>query len=198
MAESNDNELWQEEPEATEDEVDGPDGEGSQETPDQDGDTSTGIDNGSMAYEDMRSQIASGGFKLQAMLDKLTRLYIEDMLSEEEYDDLMQLARDNASADSELSGDIEFTKELMAKVTKLEQDVASIDERIKKLEDPEYTPQEPVTTYEEYDPHKWYYKGMGCTFEGAKYDCIAPDGVVCTWSPKDYPSYWKEVQDDGE
>ena len=35
--------------------------------------------------------------------------------------------------------------------------------------------------------------GAGVTFESKKYDCIAPEGVVCTWSPAEYPTYWQEV-----
>lgn len=157
-------------------------------------DTQTGIVNGSMAYEDLRAQISSGDFKLQAMLDKLTRLYIEDMLTEEEYDDLMQLARDNANPDKDIEENTDIVKQLMSKVTVLEQIVAAMDARIKKLEDPEAEPDEPVVTYEPYDPHKWYYKDMTCSFECRNYICIAPEGVVCTWSPSGYPSYWKLVE----
>ena len=150
--------------------------------------------NGSMAYEDLRAQILSGDFKLQTMLDKLTNLYIKDMLAEEEYDELIQLARDNANPDKDIEENTDIVKQLMSKVTFLEQTVAAMDARIKKLEDPESEPEEPVVTYESYDPHKWYYKDMTCSFESKNYVCIAPEGVVCTWSPVDYPSYWKLVE----
>lgn len=157
-------------------------------------DTQTGIVNGSMAYEDLRAQISSGDFKLQAMLDKLTRLYIEDMLTEEEYDDLMQLARDNANPDKEIEENTDIVKQLMLRVTESEQKLKDLEARIVKLEDPEAEPEEPVVTYEPYNPHKWYYKDMTCSFEGRNYICIAPEGVVCTWSPSGYPSYWKLVE----
>lgn len=154
-------------------------------------DTQTGIVNGSMAYEDLRAQISSGDFKLQAMLDKLTRLYIEDMLTEDEYDVLMQLARDNANPDKEIEENTDIVKQLMLRVTESEQKLKDLEARIVKLEDPETEPKEPVVTYGPYDPHKWYYKNMTCSFEGKNYVCIAPEGVVCTWSPAGYPSYWK-------
>lgn len=157
-------------------------------------DTQTGIVNGSMAYEDLRAQISSGDFKLQAMLDKLTRLYIEDMLTEEEYDDLMQLARDNANPDKDIEDNTDIVKQLMLRVTESEQKLKDLEARIAKLEDPGSEPEEPVVTYEPYDPHKWYYKDMTCSFEGKNYICIAPEGVVCTWSPAGYPSYWKLVE----
>lgn len=158
-----------------------------------DDDTQTGIVNGSMAYEDLRAQISSGDFKLQAMLDKLTRLYIEDMLTEEEYDDLMQLARDNANPDKEIDENTDIVKQLMLRVTESEQKLKDLEARIVKLEDPEVEPEEPVVTYEPYNPHKWYYKDMTCSFEGKNYVCIAPEGVVCVWSPTGYPPYWKQV-----
>lgn len=157
-------------------------------------DTQACIVNGSMAYEDLRAQISSGEFKLQAMLDKLTRLYIEDMLTEEEYDDLMQLARDNANPDKDIEENTDIIKQLMQHVTMSEEKLNDLEARIAKLEDPEADPEEPVVTYEPYDPHKWYYKDMTCSFEGKNYICIAPEGVVCTWSPAGYPSYWKLVE----
>lgn len=158
-----------------------------------DGDTQTGIVNGSMAYEDLRAQISSGDFKLQAMLDKLTRLYIEDMLTEDEYDVLMQLARDNANPDMEIVENADIIKQLMQRVTESEQKLNDLEARIAKLEDPETESKKPVVTYGPYDPNKWYYKNMTCSFEGKNYICIAPEGVVCTWSPAGYPSYWKLV-----
>lgn len=157
-------------------------------------DTQEGIVNGSMAYEDLRAQISSGDFKLQAMLAKLTRLYIEDMLTEEEYDVLMQFARDNANPDKEIEGNTDIVKQLMLRVTESEQKLKDLEARIVKLENPESEPKEPVVTYEPYDPYKWYYKDMTCSFEGHNYICIAPDGVVCTWSPAGYPPYWKLVK----
>lgn len=156
-------------------------------------DTQAGIVNGSMAYEDLRAQISSGDFKLQAMLDKLTRLYIEDMLTEDEYDVLMQLARDNANPDKEIEENADIIKQLMQHVTESEQKLKDLEARIAKLEDHEAEPEEPVVTYEPYDPYKWYYKDMTCSFEGKNYICIAPEGVVCTWSPAGYPPYWKLV-----
>ena len=157
-------------------------------------DTQTGIVNGSMAYEDLRAQISSGDFKLQAMLDKLTSLYVKDMLTEDEYDVLMQLARDNANPDVEIEENTDIIKQLMQCVTESEQKLKDLEARIAKLEDPEVEPEEPVVTYEPYDPHKWYYKDMTCSFDGHNYICIAPEGVVCTWSPTGYPSYWKLVE----
>lgn len=167
--------------------------DGGVDEPVTDDDTQTGIVNGSMAYEDLRAQISSGDFKLQVMLDKLTRLYIEDMLTEDEYDALMQFARDNANPDVEIVENADIIKQLMQRVAESEQKLKDLEALVVKLEDPEAEPEEPVTTYEPYNQHKWYYKDMTCSFEGKNYICVAPEGVVCTWSPAGYPSYWKLV-----
>lgn len=165
------------------------------ETPDPDGDASDVIQGVTPTYEDMRAQIASANYRLDDMLNKLTRLYVEDMVTEAEYDELMQFARDNANPDKDIEQNTDLVKELMSKVTTLEQTVTAVDARVKKLEEPDSESVKPVETYEEYDPNKWYYKDMTCSFKGKKYVCIAPEGVVCTWSPKDYPTYWKKVKD---
>ena len=43
-----------------------------------------------------------------------------------------------------------------------------------------------------------YYKGDKVIFEGAKYICIAPEGVAVVWDPVTYPAYWQEVIEDAE
>lgn len=64
-------------------------------------------------------------------------------------------------------------------------------------------PEEPVQ--EEYPSyvqptgaHDAYYKGNKVTFEGAKYICIAPEGVAVVWDPATYPAYWQEVKADDQ
>lgn len=64
--------------------------------------------------------------------------------------------------------------------------------------DPEEPSEPEVDEYPEWKQptgaHDAYYKGDRVTFEGAKYICIAPDGVACTWSPVQYPTYWEKVE----
>ena len=43
----------------------------------------------------------------------------------------------------------------------------------------------------EYQPGKWYYAGDKVKWNGKTYVCIAPEGVVCVWSPDEHPAYWK-------
>ena len=42
----------------------------------------------------------------------------------------------------------------------------------------------------EYAPGTWYHRGDKVCFGETVYTCIAPEGIVCVWSPTEYPAYW--------
>lgn len=64
--------------------------------------------------------------------------------------------------------------------------VVDLDKRVTTIEN-----KEPHDEYQDYVIGKWYYKDDKISFNGKKYVCIAPDGVVCTWNPEEYPAYWQ-------
>lgn len=70
--------------------------------------------------------------------------------------------------------------------------LSDLDRRVKALENAS-AESEPAEEYPEYVAGKWYYKDDKITHSGKRYICIAPDGVVCVWSPEEYPAYWQEV-----
>lgn len=59
----------------------------------------------------------------------------------------------------------------------------SLEERLVNLE-------KTLPIPDEYVVGKWYYRGDKILFNGSSFTCIAPKGVVCVWSPLDYPLYW--------
>lgn len=122
--------------------------------------------------------IAKGTYDLSDMLKKIDTYHISGQLTDEEKDELYNKARNGATAQSGV--------DVFAKLEEL-------DKRIKALEDGTTTM--PNEEYAEYVIGKWYYNGNKIISDGKKYTCAAPDGVVCTWSPKEYPAYW---QYDGE
>ena len=70
-----------------------------------------------------------------------------------------------------------------------------LDERIKALEDGNAESGGATDeTIEEYVPGKWYYWGNKMMHNGAVYKCVAPEDVVCVWSPDEYPAYWELVE----
>lgn len=149
----------------------------------------------SQLAEDLRAVIANRNYKLSDMLSKLSRLWIEDQITEADYDFLVKYARENANPDSE--GDVlAAARVIQADVKELRDSIASLADRVAVLEGGEVEPE--PTKYPEYEVGRWYYNGDTVSFEGKNYKCIAPAGQVCVWSPKDYPVYWEEVKDGTE
>lgn len=124
--------------------------------------------------------IESKNFELSDMLKKIDTLWVQGSINEETKKRLADKARNNANVQN--SFDI---------VAKLEE----LDKRIKALEEAgtNTETEEPTESYEEYTVGKWYYNGNKVSFDGKNYNCIAPEGVVCVWSPTEYPAYWEEI-----
>lgn len=126
-------------------------------------------------YDIAKNVIHSGNYKLTEMLDKLTTLWMEGQLDEEQRDELTQMAKQSPDARAEL--DV---------LDKLE----DLDRRVAALEAGGGV--EPVE-YPDYVAGKWYYNGDKVSYNGKRYTCIAPAGVVCVWNPDEYATYWDEV-----
>ena len=147
----------------------------------------------------IRNVISKKSYELSDMLKKIDTLWIQGSFSDEEKEELISLARENA--------EVQQSIDVLLKLEEL-------DKRIKALEDAkgnnpgEDAKEEPKEegeeegeeeteeiTYDEYVVGKWYYNGDVVMFEGKAYECIAPDGQVCTWSPSEYPVYWGLLND---
>lgn len=129
-------------------------------------------------YDIAKNIIQSGNYKLTEMLDKLTTLWMEGQIDKEQRDELTQMAKQSPDARAEL--------DVLAKLEDL-------DRRVAALEAGESGGGEEPAEYPEYVAGKWYYNGNKMTYNGKRYTCIAPDGVVCVWSPDEYAPYWEEV-----
>lgn len=116
-------------------------------------------------------------FDLAEMLGKINSHHIMGNLSDDEREKLISLARSKADPSGGL--------DLMAKLQDLEN-------RIRKLE-AYHADGAMDETVEEYTPGKWYHAGDKVSHEGKVYVCTAPDGIVCVWSPAEYPAYWEEA-----
>lgn len=127
----------------------------------------------------IRSAIETGSYDLSSMLETIAYHQAHGDMTLEEMEELTGKARENAK-----------TQYKEDDITTILLQLHDLDKRVKALEEgDEPAPKE----YPEYVVGKWYYNGNGVTFEGKKYDCIAPEGVVCVWSPAEYPTYWQEV-----
>lgn len=123
--------------------------------------------------------IESRNYELSDILKKIDTLWVQGSISEEVKKILADKARNNANMQNSM--------DILAKLEEL-------DRRVKALEaQAEKETEEDSTSYPEYEPGKWYYAGDKVTFDGKVHECTAPEGQVCTWSPSEYPAYWKVV-----
>lgn len=135
--------------------------------------------------------IERGTYDLRDILAKINRYHIEGAIDDAEREELTALAREKANARESV--------DIFAKLEELDRRVAALE--AKSASDGSgsdvQSPDGGETsggTLPAYTVGKWYYKGDKVTFGGRAYECSAPDGVVCTWSPEDYPAYWTVLE----
>lgn len=126
-------------------------------------------------YAIIKNVIQSGNYNLSDMLTKIDTIWMQSNITDDQRTELVELARRNAESVN--------SYDIVAKLEELDKRVAALE----KL------PETPADDYPDYAPGEWYYTDDTVTFDGRKYRCIAPDGVVCVWSPDDYPAYWQQL-----
>lgn len=141
-------------------------------------------------YDVIKNVIMSKRYELLELLNKIDTLWVQGSLTDEQRLELIALAQKNAQVENSLN--------IMSKLEELDKRVKAMEELLlaPAPEEPgegEGDTEEPVTDYPEYEVGKWYYAGDIVTFGDTVYECIAPDGAVCVWSPADYPAYWQAV-----
>lgn len=139
-------------------------------------------------FEIIKNVINSKDYKLEDMLYKISKMYIEDRISESEKNELDNLARSNAKAENSYD---------------IQKQLYNLETRVKALEDKSTTENTTTdTTVEEYPEyvqptgaHDAYQTGDKVAYNGKKYICKMNN---CVWSPDIYPAGWKEVVESAE
>ena len=142
-------------------------------------------------YEVIKNVINNKDYKLEDILYKINKMWIENAITEEEKIELDSLARQNAKAENSYAS-------LQEQIDKLYIDMKELEARISLLEQEDgqevEEPTEPVEEYPEYvqptGAHDAYNTGDKITYNAKKYVCKM-DG--CVWSPDTYPAGWEEV-----
>lgn len=138
-------------------------------------------------YEIIKDVIESKNYELSDILSKIEKRCFENQLTEEQRDDLVALARENANP---LNSYAPFQEQ----IEKLASEVKALKEEVAALKKGGTTDEEITDEYPEYvqptGGHDAYKIGDKVTFEGKKYECLI-DG--CVWTPKAYPQGWKEI-----
>lgn len=143
-------------------------------------------------YDVIKNVIISKRYELLELLNKIDVLWVQGDLTDDQRVELIALAQKYAQVENSI--------DIMSKLGEL-------DKRVKDLEVIVFAPEtvepgegedpgeseEPVITHPEYEAGEWYYTGNIVTFNGGVYECIAPEGFPCVWSPADYPAYWQAV-----
>lgn len=135
--------------------------------------------------------INAGGYDLADLTQRIKTMYAMGELTEDEMEQLIEQAQDNAKPDDSYAP-------LNERVTAIETWQREVEERLGKLESGSSTdPGEPADEWPEYKQptgaHDAYYNGDQITWNGQHYRCVAPSGTACTWDPGTYPSYWELV-----
>lgn len=147
-------------------------------------------------YGIIKDVIKRGDYELASMLRKVKTLWAENEISDEQKDELIALARENADPKNSYASLENQVKTLFANMGEMAIEIKDLKTRLATLEGGEAEPEEPAEEYPEYvqptGAHDAYKVGDKITYNGKKYECLA-DG--CVWNPDDYPQGWKLVEE---
>ena len=153
-------------------------------------------------YTIIKNVITIGNYELSDILTKIDTLWITGELTNEQHDELIALARDNATPEQSYAPLAQQVDALFENVAEIAAEVESLKGRVTALEGGEVTPPTPEEEYPEYvqptGAHDAYHNGDKITHNGKKYTCIAPEGTAVVWNPDEYPAYWQLVEESTE
>ena len=142
-------------------------------------------------YEVIKNVIESKDYKLEDILYKINKMWMESAITEEQKTELDNLARENANAENSYAP-------LQEQIDKLYADMKELEARIGLLEQEDgQEVEEPETEeYPQYiqpqGAHDAYNTGDKITYNGKKYICKLDN---CVWSPDAYPQGWELVEE---
>lgn len=139
-------------------------------------------------FDLIKQVIESKSYKLEDMLYKINKMYVENFITEEEKTELDNLARENADPVNSYAPIQKQIDNMYIKISNLENRVNTL-ENIGGTEEPGEEDEYPEFV-QPTGAHNCYNKGSKITFEGEKKICNI-DG--CVWSPDAYPAAWEEV-----
>ena len=134
-------------------------------------------------YNVLKKRIETGVYELPVMLKKLRKAYYWDDITEEQMNELIDLARKNADASQ--------TVDVMALYEEHEIRIRALEK--KAAVHPEPAPEEDPE-WPNFDENKGYMTGDKITENGKHYICSLPEHTSITYfGPSAYPGYWEEV-----
>lgn len=138
-------------------------------------------------FDLIKQVIESKDYKLEDMLYKINKMYIEEFITEQEKTELDNLARENADP-------VNSYAPLQKQIDNLYIKISDLENRVNALENVGDTEEPETEEYKEFmqptGAHDAYNIGDKIIYNGKKYICKI-DG--CVWSPDAYPAAWEEV-----
>lgn len=130
-----------------------------------------------------KNVIENRNFELKGIIKKIDTLWAQSSITDDERAELISLAQSKANVQQSI--------DIMQKLEELDKRMKVVEEMLANNdESTDYT----EVTYADYEVGKWYYNGNIVRYEDVLYKCVAPDGVVCVWSPTEYPAYWEVTE----
>ena len=157
-------------------------------------------------FDEVKKYIEGGDYELADILHRIDVLYASASLTDDEREQLIELARENADpaqSYAPMEKRIEALElsiaELKATVEANGQGMAALKEAVEKLGEQVVVPEpepEPADEWPDYvqptGAHDAYKVGDKITFSGKRYTCKMD---ACVWDPGAYPSGWEYVED---
>lgn len=139
-------------------------------------------------YDTLWQTIQAGGYRLEDMLHRIDVFFADGKITDAQRTELIASARANADPDAEYPADWQTTLAALAeRVTALEAWKADQETERGETGTAEEWPEYKQPT----GAHDSYYNGDKITYNGKRYTCTAPEGIVCVWPPDVYPAYWQ-------
>lgn len=140
-------------------------------------------------YSTIKSVIDSGRYELNDMLKKIDTIWLQGGITDEQKDELVELARDKADPAQSYAPLQEQIDQAFAKISALESRVSVLEagETPEPAPEPEEWPQWVQPT----GAHDAYNTGDKVTYNGKHYQSTINGNV---WSPDAYPAGWQLVE----
>lgn len=147
-------------------------------------------------FDNIKNLIKTKDYELKDILEKINIVWLKNMITKEQMEELENLARENAVAENSYAPLQEQIDNANSRMDELEARIVALE----KAESGEETePEEPVDEYPEYvapsGAHDAYNTGDKITYNGKKYICKMNG---CVWAPDVYPAGWEEVVEETE
>ena len=130
-----------------------------------------------------KNVIENRNFELKGIIKKIDTLWAQSSITDDERAELISLAQSKANVQQSI--------DVMQKLEELDKRMKVVEEMLANNDN---NSDDTKVVYADYEVGKWYYNGNIVKYEDVLYKCVAPDGVVCVWSPSDYPAYWEVTE----